>query len=112
MFTRTLLHVTDSNKSDDSLQAAALPAECNTPTVLIEAKIDDNDDLEHDLDNILYNDLGGQNNKDSQIDNNFGNLHFKITDKDCLDVAIQYLFMLEMQRKISSTAEGRTEFSR
>jgi len=86
--TRTQLRVTDIHESDDTLQAAASTAGRTTPTVLPEARIDDDDDL--------YDDLGGQRNKDSPIDNNTGDLCSRITDEDRLDVVTQNRLMLEM----------------
>jgi len=61
------LHVTDVHESDDTVQAAGSTAECTTPTVLSEAEIDDNEDID--------NDLGGQRDKDSLIDNDVGDLN-------------------------------------
>jgi len=87
-FTRTQLRVTNIHESDDSLQAAASTAERTTPTILPEAKMDD----DHDL----YDDLGGQRPKDIPIDNDSGDLRSQITDEDRLDVATQNRLMLEM----------------
>ena len=82
------MRVTDIDESDNTLQAAALTAEHTTPTVSQEAEIDDDDDL--------YDDLGGQRNKDSPIVNISGDLRSQITDQDRLDVATQNRVMLEM----------------
>jgi hypothetical protein len=87
-FPRTQLHVTDIHESDDTLQAAASTAECTTPTVLLEAEIDN--------DNDLYNDLQGQRIKDSPINNDSGDLRSQMTDEDRIDVATQHRLMLEM----------------
>jgi len=57
-FTRTQLRVTHIHESDDTLQAAASTAERTTPTVLLEAEIDNDDDL--------YDDLRGHRRKDSR----------------------------------------------
>ena len=73
------------NESDDTLQEAASTAKRTTPMVLPEAKIDNDNDKNNDV----YNDLGGQRNKDSPIDNNSGDLRSQITDEDHLDVATQ-----------------------
>jgi len=88
------LHVTDIHEIDDTLQAAASTAERSTPTVLPEAEIADDDDDNND--NDYNNDLRGQRNKDSPIDNDGGGLHSQITDEDCLDVATQKWLMLDM----------------
>jgi hypothetical protein len=48
-FTRTQLRVTAIHETDDTLQAAASTAEHTTPTVLPEAVIEDDDDLDDDL---------------------------------------------------------------
>ena len=61
------MRVTDIHESDDTLQAAASTAECATPAVLPEAKIDGVDDLDDDL--------RDQGDQDSLIDNNIGDLH-------------------------------------
>jgi hypothetical protein len=90
MCTRTQLRVTDINEIDDTLQAAASTTDRATPTVLPEAEIADEDD------NDLYNDLGGQRNKDIPINNDCGDLRSQITDEDHLDVATQNRLMLEM----------------
>jgi len=76
--TRTQLHVTDIHERDDPLEAAASTTERATPTVLPEAEIDNDDD------NDLYDDLGGQRNKDSLIDHDSCDLRSQITDKDRL----------------------------
>jgi len=88
--TRTQLRVTNIHQSDDTLQPAASTTKRATPTVLLEAEIDDDDD------DILYDDLGGQRNKDSSIDNDSDDLRSQITDKDRPDVATQNRLMLEM----------------
>jgi len=105
-FTRTQLRVTDIQESDDTLQAAASTAKRTTPTVLPEAEIDD----DHDL----YNDFGGQRCKDSQIDNNGGDLCSQSSDNDCLNVATQNRLMLEMlhENQAQSKAEQRLEQAR
>jgi hypothetical protein len=82
------LRVTDIHESDDTLQAAARTDEHTTYTVLPESEIAHDDDLNDDLQ--------GQRNKDSLIDNNCGDLHSKITDKYRLDVATQNRLILEM----------------
>jgi hypothetical protein len=87
-FTRTPLRVTDIHESDDTLQAAASSPERTTPMALLEAKIDDDDDV--------YHDLGGHRSKDSTIDNYSGDLHFQITEEHYLDVATQNRLRLEM----------------
>ena len=87
-FTRTQLRVTDIHESDDTLQAAASTAKRTTPTVLPEAEIDDDNDLQDDLE--------GQRSKDSLIDNVSGVLRSQITDEDRPDVATQNRLMLEM----------------
>jgi len=84
------LHVTNIHWSDDMLQAAALTAERTTPTVLPEAEIDDDDDDDH------HNDLRGETNKDSPIDNDSGDLHSQITHEDRLDMVTQNRLMLKM----------------
>jgi hypothetical protein len=86
--TRTQLRVTDIHESDDTVQVAASTAEHTTPTVLLEAEIDDDDSH--------YDDLGGQKRQDSLIDNNSRDLHALITDEDRLDVVTQNRLMLEM----------------
>jgi len=63
-------------------------AERTTPTVLPEAEIEDDDDLN--------NDLGGQGDHDSPIENDNGDLRPQITDENRLDVATQNRFKLEM----------------
>jgi len=83
------LRVTDVHESDDTVQAAGSTAKRTTPTVLSEAKIDDNDDFD--------NDLGGQRDKDSLIDNDIGDLNSWNTDQDHLDVVTQNRLMLGMQ---------------
>jgi hypothetical protein len=100
------LRVTDIHDSDDTLQAAASTAECPTPTVLPEAKIDD--------DNDLYDDLGGQRCKDSAIDNVSGDLRSPITDEDRLDVTTQNRLMLDMllENQARWKAEQRLERER
>jgi hypothetical protein len=105
-FTRTQLRVTDIHESDDTLQAEASTAEHTTPTVLPEAGIDDDDDLE--------NDLGGQRRKGSLIDNDSCDLRSQITDEDRLDVATQNRLMLEMlpQNDAQWKAEQRLERER
>jgi len=89
-FTRTQLRVTDMYESDDTLQVAASTAEHTTPTVLLEAGND------HDGDEDLYDDLRGQRDNDSLIDNDSGDLRSPIADDDCIDVATQHRLMLEM----------------
>jgi hypothetical protein len=84
------LCITDIQESDYTLQAAASTVERTTPTVLLEAEIDDDDEYD------IYDDLRGQRNKDSPIDNDSGDLHSKITDEQRLDVVIQHRLMLEM----------------
>jgi len=58
--------------------------------VLPEAEIDDDDDAD------LYNDLGGQRNKDSPIDNDCRDISSHINDNDRLDVATHNRLILEM----------------
>jgi len=89
-FTSTQLHITDIYESDDTLHAAASKAERTTPTVLLEAEIDD------DHDDDIYDDLRGQRNKDCPINNDSGNHRSKIPDEDRLDVATPNRLMLEM----------------
>jgi hypothetical protein len=62
--------------------------------VLPQPEIDDDDDL--------YDNLRGQRNKDSPIDNNSGDLRSQITDQDHLDVATQNRLMLEMLLEIQA----------
>jgi len=100
-FTRTQLRVTDIHESDDILQAAASTAERTTPTVLPEAEIEDDDDDD------LYDDLGGQRNKDSPIDNDSGDLRSQITDEDRGDVATPNRLMLEML--LENQAQWKTD---
>jgi len=87
-FTRTQLRITDIHDSDDTLQTAASIGERATPAVLLEAEIDDDNDLDDDL--------GDQGGEDSPNDNDIGDLHSQITDEDRLDVATQNRSMLEM----------------
>jgi hypothetical protein len=61
--TRTQFRITDIYESEETLQAVALRAERATLMALPVAEIDDNDDDDH------YDDLGGQRNTDSQIEN-------------------------------------------
>jgi hypothetical protein len=98
-FTRTQLRVTDIHESDDTLQPAPSTAKRTTPMVLPEAEID--------IDNDLYNDLGGQRNKDSRIDNDSGDLCSQNTDEDRLDVVTQNRLMLEML--LQNQAEWKAE---
>ena len=84
------MRVTDIHESDDTLQEAASTAERAPPTVLLEAKIDT------DNDNDIYNDLGCQRNEDCPIDNDTGDLRFQFTDEDRLEMATQNWLMLEM----------------
>jgi len=90
MSTRNQLRITDIHVSDATLQAAASTAKRATPTVLPEVEIDDDDDDDQ------YNDIGGQRNKDSLIDNDSGDLRSYISDEDHLDVATENRVMLEM----------------
>jgi len=100
------LRVSDIHESDDTLQEAASTAERTTPTVLREAEIDN--------DNDLYEDLGGQRNKDSPIDNDSGDLRAPITDEDRRDVATQNRLMLEMllENEAQWRAEQKLEWER
>ena len=93
--------VTDIHESDDTLQAASSTAERTTPMVSSEAESDDDDDL--------CDDLGGQRNKDSLIDNDSGNLHSQSTDKNHLDVVTENRLMLEMllENEVQWKAEQR-----
>jgi hypothetical protein len=52
-FTRTQFLVTDIQESDDTLQAVTSTAECTTPTDVLEAEID------NDNENDRYDDLPG-----------------------------------------------------
>ena len=100
------MRVTDIHERDDTLQAAASTAERATPTVLLEAEIDDDDDL--------YNDLRGQRNKDSPTDNGSGDLRSQITAEDGLDVATHNLLMLEsvLENQVQWESEQRLERER
>jgi hypothetical protein len=98
-FTRTQLRVTDIHESDDTQQAAASTAERTTPTVLLEAEIDD--------DNNLHVDLRGQRSNHGPIDNDSGELRSQITEPDCLDVATQNRLMLKML--LESQAQWKAE---
>jgi len=71
--TRTQLRVTAIHESDDTLQAAGSTAERTTPTVFPAAEINHDDNL--------YDNLGGERNKDSPIENNSGDLHSQIMKK-------------------------------
>jgi hypothetical protein len=106
--TTTHLRVTDIDESDDALQAAASTAEPTTPTVLAEAQIDHHDDSD------MYDDLRGQRNKDSPIDNDSGDLCFQITDEVRLDRATETRLMLEMllENLVLGKAEQRLEQER
>jgi hypothetical protein len=84
------LRVADIHVSDDTLQTAASIGERATPAVLPEAEVDDDDDDD------LYDDLGGQRNKDSPIDNNSGDFRAQITYEERPDVATQNRLMMEM----------------
>jgi hypothetical protein len=88
--TRTQLCITDIGEDDDTLQAAASIAKRTTRRVIPDAGIDDEDDVDH------YDDLGEQRNENCLMNNDSGNLHSQIIDKDCLDVATQNRLMLEM----------------
>jgi hypothetical protein len=107
-FATTQLRVTDMHESDDTLQAAALTAERTTPTVLLEAEIDDDDDGD------LYEYLAGQRCKDSLIDNDIGDLYSHITDEDHVDVATQNWLMPEMLHENQSqwNAKKRVEWEK
>jgi hypothetical protein len=102
-FTRTQLRVTDMHDSNDTLQTAASLAERATSAVLPAAEIHDEDADD------LYEDLGGQRNKDILIDNDIGDLRSHITDKDCLDVVTQNRLMLEIL--LENRTQGITEQS-
>jgi len=106
--TRTQLRVTDIHESDDTLQAAASTTERATPTVLPQAEIDDDDDDD------LYDDLGGQRNKHSPIDNDSGDLRSQITDEDRLDVATQNGLKLGMllENQAQRKAEQKHQWER
>lgn len=103
-FTRTQLRVTDIHESDDTLQAAASTAERTTSIVLPAAKIDDDDDLNDDL--------RGQRDEDSPIENDICDLHSQITAQDRLDVATRNRLMLEMlfDNQAQLNAEQRLEW--
>jgi len=93
--TATQSLVTDIHESDETLQAAPFSAELTTPTVLPEAQIHDDDNLDDDV--------GGQTNNNSPIDKPIGDLRFQITDKNRLDVATQSRLMLQMMLEIQAT---------
>jgi len=105
------LRVTHIGESDDNLQAAASAAKRNTPVVVPEAEINDDDDLDDDLDDELDNDLRGLGDEGSPIDNDIGYLRAQRTDEDHLDVVTQSRLMREMllKNQVKWKAEQRLE---
>ena len=102
------MRIADIHESDDTLRAVASTAERAASTVILEAEIDDDDDDD------LQDDLGGQRNNDSPLDNDGGDLHSQITNEDRIDLATQNLLMLEMwlENQANWKGEQKLEWER